>query len=63
MDNVKYTLFDTCWFYEHNADYFAKVGNYEQSREQNLKYEGCMSVIESLGWTDAYKKFVENGEL
>lgn len=63
MNNVKHTLFDICWFFEHNADYFQKVGNYDKAIEQTNKYEGCMAVIESLGWVEDYKKFVETGEM
>lgn len=63
MDNMKYTLFDMAYFFDHTADYMQKVGNYEQAVTMSNKYEGVMAVIESLSLVEEYKTFVETGEL
>lgn len=63
MKEFKYTLFDKAWFYDHTADYMLSVGNNEQAREMSYKFDGVMSVIESLNLVSEYEQFVETGEV
>lgn len=63
MKEFKYQLFDKAYFYNHTADYMLSVGNNEKMREMSYKFDGVMSVIETLNLVDEYEAFLTTGEI
>ena len=63
MKEFKYQRFDKAYFYNHTADYMLSVGNNEKMREMSYKFDGVMSVIETLNLVDEYEAFLTTGEI
>ena len=56
-------VFDRAMFFENTADYMNKIGNTDLVITLSNKYEGVMSIIESLDLVDKYEEWKEKGEL
>ena len=63
INEMKEMLFDRAMFFDETANYMAQNGNHYTAITLSNKYEGVMSVIESLDLVDEYEYWKEKGEL